>query len=315
MHTRDLDEAIAAVQDVYCRHRIDVMDARRPIDVCLVVSRPSTQPLVQLSYGVPVKVDAGDFPRLFLMMHCARGAARTCQGGREAEWRAGRTLPFSAGFETQLWFNAEFVQRAVRIDVDTLETLCARWLGYPLPQPLRFSLQTFAVDFEHAWWRALQYIWSFESNVSPLPGAARSSLDEHLLALLLHRHPHNFREDLFKRESTPDPGLIRRAERYIDEHAHLPLTVSDVAAGLGVGVRTLQQGFKTWRNTTPLGHLRQVRLQRVREQLLRKEERTSIAQVALQHGFSHFGRFSAYYRQAFGENPSVTWRRSRFNGR
>jgi AraC-like DNA-binding protein len=314
MQTRDLDEAIAAVGKVYCPHRIAVVGAQQRLEVRLAVTRPTTRPLVELSYGVPVRVDAGDFPRLFLMMHCARGMARTHQDGRKAEWGTGRTLPFSAGFETQLWFDRDFMQRSVRLEVEALERLCARWLGHPLTAPLRLELQPFSLEFERTWQRTLDYIWSFETNAAPLTGAISASLDEHLLTLLLHRHPHNYSDELFATTPTPVPGLVRRAERYIEEHADEPITVSDVAAGLGVSVRSLQQGFRTWRNTTPLACLRQVRLRRVREQLLCKELQVTVSEAAHQHGFGHFGRFSAYYREAFGEAPNVTRRRAKSSG-
>ena len=38
---------------------------------------------------------------------------------------------------------------------------------------------------------------------------------------------------------------------------------------------------------------------------------TQITTVALRHGFSHLGRFSAFYQSTFGEVPSATLHRSR----
>jgi transcriptional regulator GlxA family with amidase domain len=84
-----------------------------------------------------------------------------------------------------------------------------------------------------------------------------------------------------------------------------------VAAALGVSVRSLQEGFRQWRNTTPNDFLRQTRLRLVREDLLRADESTDVTAVALRHGFAHPGRFSGYYRAAFGELPHVTLRRRR----
>jgi AraC-like DNA-binding protein len=104
----------------------------------------------------------------------------------------------------------------------------------------------------------------------------------------------------------PVPGLIRRAERYILENAGAPITVSDVAAELGVSLRSLQSGFRQWRSTTPNLFLRRARLQLVRDELRRLGERTTVQVVAMRHGFSNLGRFSAYYQAAFGEAPSAT---------
>jgi len=309
LRTRDLDQAIEAVAKVYCPHTVEVAGSGRNIDASLEVSYRTFQPLVELSYSVPVKIDAGDFPRLFLVMQCARGSAGTRQQSREAEWRDGETMPFSAGFDTQLWFDRSFAQKSIRLDADKLETLCARWLGHPLAQPLRFALQPFSPDLERIWRNTLTYLWSTEPL--PLSDAAKAALDEFVLTLVLHQHPHNHSEELAKSTPAPAPGLVRRAERYMIDNAAEPITVSDVAAHLGTSLRSLQAGFRQWRATTPNAFLRQVRLQRVRDELLHPRADSSVTTAALRYGFPHLGRFSAYYQSAFGETPSETIRRSR----
>jgi hypothetical protein len=131
LRTRNLDEAIDAVTRVYCPHTVEVVGRPRGVDAVLKVTHSTFQPLVKLSYSAPVKIDAQNFSRLFLMMHCARGAASTAQEHRTAEWKAGETMPFSANFDTQLWFDGAFVQKSVRLDMERLEAQCARWLGPP----------------------------------------------------------------------------------------------------------------------------------------------------------------------------------------
>jgi transcriptional regulator GlxA family with amidase domain len=78
-----------------------------------------------------------------------------------------------------------------------------------------------------------------------------------------------------------------------------------------VRVRSLQEGFRQWRNTTPNEFLRQTRLRLVRQELLRADKGTEVTSVALSHGFTHLSRFSGYYHAAFGELPNVTLRRRR----
>ena len=311
VRTRNLDEAIEAVTKVYCPHTVEVVGPARDVDAFLEIHRPTSQPLVRLSYSVPVKIDALNFSRLFLTMHCERGAAATTQEHRSAEWRKGQTMPFSAGFDTRLWFDRAFVQRSVRLDIDKLETQCARWLGHPLEQPLRFALRPFSDELEQIWRRTLAYLWSSEHGGLPLSRAAKAAFDEYLLTLLLHHHPHNYSEEMAETDSTPVPGMVRRAERYMADNADTPVTVSDVAAHLGLSLRSLQAGFRRWRNTTPSAHLRRVRLQLVRDELKRSGAETNVTAIATRHGFVHLGRFSAQYQAAFGEPPSATLRRGR----
>lgn len=309
MRTRKLDEAIEAVSRVYCPHSVAVAGPARDIDAFLDVRSISAQRLVTLSYGATVDIDAQDFSRLFLMMHCDHGAAAATQAGRAAEWGRGRTMAFSAGFETRLRFDRDFVQSGMRLDPDRLEALCARWLGRPLDSPLRFALQPFSDSLERTWRHTLDYLAAVERDGLPLYGPARSATDDLLLTLVLQHHPHNYSEELAAPVPGPAPGFVYRAERYIAAHAASPISVADVAHALGVSVRTLQAGFRNWRNTTPTAALRKVRLDQARDALRRADDGTTVAAVAYKYGFAHLGRFSAQYRAAFGEPPAATLRR------
>lgn len=311
MRTRNLDEATEAVTKVYCPHTTEVIGRNHALDIILDIERKKHVPLIRLSFNAPIKVDAQDFSHLFLMMHCSNGSAWARQGIAMAEWRQGQTMPFSADVETRLRFNGAFIQRSIRLDMDKLESACARWLGHPLKQPLRFVLQPFSAKMEAVWQHALAVLWSSEDLGFPLAEAARTAFDDFLLSLLLHHHPHNYSEELISAVPTPVPGLIRRAERLMADNADAPITVSAVAAELGVSIRTLQAGFRQWRSDTPSGVLRRIRLQRVHDELARPEESTSVTGAATRWGFAHLGRFSAQYQAVFNEAPRITLRRGR----
>ncbi len=40
------------------------------------------------------------------------------------------------------------------------------------------------------------------------------------------------------------------------------------------------------------------------------QEENTVSKIAYKWGFTHMGRFSAYYTELFGENPSQTLKRS-----
>lgn len=311
MRTKDIDALVEAVSKVYCRHSVRVIGSARSFDGQLDVTSAASQPVVQLSYGAPVNVDAGEFTDLFLIKHCMRGAAFAQQDGDTAEWRQGQTMILSAGRETELQFDHAFLQKSVRLDVSKLEATCARWLGHPLERPLQFVLRPFSDEMEQVWRQTLMYAGSSEAAGVALTGPAKESFDEYLRTLLLHQHAHSYSEELAGPPQTPLPGLIRRAERYMAENAAAAVTVPDVAAALGVSVRSLQQGFRQWRDTTPHDFLRQTRLRLIHDELCRSGEGADVTSIALRHGFTHLGRFSAYYQSAFGELPSTTLRRRR----
>ena len=55
---------------------------------------------------------------------------------------------------------------------------------------------------------------------------------------------------------------INRAVRFIDDHAGSDLSMADIAAAANVSIRAVQLAFRRGLDLTPLGYLRQVRLER-----------------------------------------------------
>ena len=114
---------------------------------------------------------------------------------------------------------------------------------------------------------------------------------------------------------TPGPGpvapaALRRAVAYIEANAHRPITLSQIAEASRVGARALQQAFARHHDATPIGYLRQVRLERAHRELRAADpgDGTTVAAVAARWGFSKPERFSAAYRQRFQQLPSHTLR-------
>ena len=106
----------------------------------------------------------------------------------------------------------------------------------------------------------------------------------------------------------PDPMIGRRKVRDLCEWAALdraePLTVGDLAAHCGFGLRALQKNFLLHFDTTPIAFLRELRLKKAHKLIL--SGAFSVTHAALEAGFVHLGHFSANYEKFFGELPSVT---------
>lgn len=103
--------------------------------------------------------------------------------------------------------------------------------------------------------------------------------------------------------------VCRKARGYIDEQLaqdKVP-TIADICEATAVSERTLQYAFRRYVNVTPLIYLRMCRLNLARATLRQSDSTsTTVTTVALRYGFLHLGRFSADYKNAFGERPSET---------
>jgi transcriptional regulator GlxA family with amidase domain len=112
--------------------------------------------------------------------------------------------------------------------------------------------------------------------------------------------------------TTGQPPLLRRAIAYIHENAHRDITLSDIAAFVNVSPRSVQYTFRRHLSTTPLEYLRAVRLDRAHSELQAADPSVdTVMAIAGRWGFSHAGRFSSVYKEAFGTPPSRTLRGNR----
>ncbi|EJT04464.1 AraC family transcriptional regulator [Rhizobium sp. CCGE 510] len=144
---------------------------------------------------------------------------------------------------------------------------------------------------------------------------AITNLTEALGRLIVRTMPHRLSAQLEKKTFTPAPRHVRRAIDYMYENIGRPITISMVAQAANVSVRTLENGFRTFKDATPAGYLRMLRLRAVREELLDPCNQQSIKDVCLKWGFFHAGRFSAMYRSVYAEAPQATQKHSRHKER
>jgi AraC-like DNA-binding protein len=105
------------------------------------------------------------------------------------------------------------------------------------------------------------------------------------------------------------PATLQRAVSFIEAHADIDITITDIARVAGVTTRAVQLAFRRHLDTTPAGYLRRIRLDQAHRQLqAAAPERDSVTAVAYRWGFSSPSRFATYYRRAYGVQPSHTLR-------
>jgi transcriptional regulator GlxA family with amidase domain len=105
-----------------------------------------------------------------------------------------------------------------------------------------------------------------------------------------------------------DSTHLKKAVEYIYENASEEITIAKLADIAGCSIRSLHRSFRTQYASTPMQLLRQVRLDKARRDLSSSSSNESVTAIALNCGFLHFGRFSKYYAERFGELPSETKR-------
>jgi AraC-like DNA-binding protein len=104
---------------------------------------------------------------------------------------------------------------------------------------------------------------------------------------------------------------MTRFEDYLADKQCEPVYLSEICAAIGVSERMLRACCHDHLGMGPIRYL-WLRRMNLARQVLRNADpaRTSVTQVATDHGFWELGRFSVEYRNLFGESPSTTLRRS-----
>jgi AraC family ethanolamine operon transcriptional activator len=143
-------------------------------------------------------------------------------------------------------------------------------------------------------------------NVTLAPGAVefwKRSIAEIMTAAIQLNNPAD--------SDRPLPSalkIVRKVEDYIDQAGARPVHISEICSKLNVSRRTLHRAFQDALGIGPVAFLQRRRLCDVHSAIRSGDpDTTTIAEIALQHGFLNLGRFSGYYRSLFGEYPSETF--------
>ncbi|MFI7602151.1 AraC family transcriptional regulator [Actinoplanes sp. NPDC049681] len=202
--------------------------------------------------------------------------------------------------------------RLLAIESTALEVQLERLLEHPVRGPITFA-PTLDLSLAGTGWLGILRMFTDgmhdpDSLIHRSPVAG--PLTEALLAGLLMISDHPYREALDRPAARCHPRSVRHALDAIHSRPDHPHTPGSLAQLSGVGVRTLQDGFRRHVGASPVSYLRHVRLSRVHDDLRRGAVHT-VAEAASRWGFTHLGRFAAAYQRRYGTSPSTTLRRGR----
>lgn len=311
VHTANAHEMRAAVSRAFCAHEL-VPVGGHGIDARLRSARAGHIGLHYLDYGAEVRISPARMSTFYLVEIPLAGRAEIHAGGERLV--SGPAVAFVPSLDDDLtlhWAD-QSPKLVVQIDRTSLEKLLCQMLDRSLKEPLRFDLAMDLADPAlRAWRRVVDMIVYEMDTVAPFGAPlAMADAERLMLSRLLLAQPNNYTSLLHREAPGTAPRTIRRAADLIEAHAAEPLCVDDIAEAVGLSARALQQGFRSHLGTTPMRHLRDVRLRRAHEDLMAADSASAtVTEVALRWGFVHASRFSMHYRERFGESPSVTLRR------
>jgi AraC-like DNA-binding protein len=309
----DLDETREQIARIYKPHELSVIGTRQRVRARMHhrALGPSVS-LNRLAHGAAVRIDPDRLDDFFLVQMPLAGEAAVWHQNARHQCGAGQATVISPQDAVRMEWSGDCDQFMLRIDRQRLMHVAAAITGHEPAAALRLAPQLdLRLGSGAHWWQLMHYLSALlrPGGEHPSSGLHTAMLEDHVLAMLLRVA---WSPATVSRAPASDSlPKLRQLEDHIEAHLDQPLTVADLARAIHSSVRLVQQLFARERGTTPLAHIRRLRLERVRHDLMHPGADTRVLQTAARWGFEHPGRFAAAYQQAYGESPSATLARSR----
>ncbi len=256
--------------------------------------------LCRLSYGRQARVVSEGLGDIYHLQFILQGHCEYVMRKESHSFSAGQLLVINPDDPIDLTYSDDCEKFIVRLPTSILQESCLenRWLR-PLdgirfaPIPYRFQ------ELESLLYLLTLICQEAEGGmISPqLLGHYNRVIASKLMTMLQHN------------VSLEAPSLttmsFERLEQYIEANIKQDISVEELAKQARMSTRSLYLLFEKHVKTTPKNYIRQKKLEAVYRSLMDPACRiANITAVALDYGFTHLGRFSESYREAFGLLPS-----------
>jgi AraC-like DNA-binding protein len=309
LSTSKWDLAREAVSQLYGQHRELGAADHCPGPTRIHIARLGNLTISMLRYGRDMIIEPVESSPALMVMTVLQGKLKVTARGMTHGGGRGTTTLSAVSDNPRYFYDSETEVMKLHLDQRRLESQCWRMLGQRGRLPLRFSAPMENDQILKRWMALLNYIiGSLDTPLGKLGSELLSAnVEEMLMMTLLTGQHHNYSEQLSYMIEPIAPRQWHRAVAFMEAHLCGSVTLVEIAEAAGCSVRSLTRAFREFKDTTPMRHLLELRLQNVRAELTTPSALPrSITVIALHWGFRHLGEFNRHYRERFGETPSQT---------
>ena len=314
VHTTDVDEARNAVCTVYLSHAI-TQASSRPMNMTLNAYEDPHVTVGFLTYQAETTLHMPASENFYHLNLTTTGHTfGSREDGKTKETSAGANgLLLMPNRDCSVRWSVDAEQIILRFSRTRLENHAADLLGENVEEPVDFD---FGVDLSTASGQSLLASAQFmATELNRVGGIAKkpilvAQLESFVMSNLLMAVPNSYSQTLLAPVPKVNLGRLKPIVEFMEANAQDAITPADLARLGYMSVRTLHSSFQDLLGTTPMEHLRMIRMQRARSELVRNSDpNLSIADLAGRWGFYHPSRFAARYQKLFCELPHQTIKR------
>lgn len=314
--SNNIEEVQQRTSGIFCSHRLSLIDNSQRLNARHSHASLGDVSLHYIQYGADVLIEPGRTERFYVFTVPLEGWASVECDDDEAQATPGSAAFISPSEHVRIRWSANCRKLTLKIDRRFLQRHLESIVNRSTREPLVFER---SVDLRQgagvSAMRALNYLIDDLDNEG-LFARGKSQSASHfcdmIVSHLIEDAPNNYTDEIRSRSATVASAAVHRVERFIWAHAHESITLDDLVEAGGVSTTALYDAFRRFRKMTPMATLRRLRMTKAREDLERGGlAGVTVTEIAARWGFLQFGRFSAQYRERFGEFPSETIKRAR----
>lgn len=318
LHSNDVDFSQSLVSEVYCEHSlVPVRDTK--VDAKLNAVEGTKLTFGYLTYGVDAKILLPPLPPCYHVNITLAGNSCISRNGKTAftEGMKSGAVLLPDQKASVLW-SKDAKQYALKFPREKLENHLSALINERVHGPIDFDL-TF--DLQNTAGRSLlracillQAEWEEQSTLILSP-VARRHLESLVMTNFLLAAKSSYTEKIYgihQQNESPSKMLVEKVKDYIEENVHELPELTELTTYAGVSARSLQIGFKQHVGLSPMEYVRNIRMQRAREQLENAVYTgENVTDIAMRWGFYNVGRFSQLYKTMYGQSPRETIMRAK----
>lgn len=311
-HSRDWDEVQEFCRATYMPYRVRPLNSQSLPNSTMEAANAGRVTASRFSYGTGIHLDKFD-PDAgnILVLNTLRGKLDHQFEKASVSTCAGESFVVDCS-RTDYWLKGDpdHMQFNLTIPHQAMEDIAQKWFGF-VPDNALWTRRIKFGGSDSRWMALLEYLSRSLNSDLPLQqnGAMGRHLEEMICLGLLQEWAARAGIQLEKDEGTAAPYYVRQAEEIMTAEARDAPTIGDIAGRIGVSARTLSEGFRRFRGTTPRGFLSDRRLEGLRADLRAATPDQTVTQFALDWGYVNLGALAGTYRKRFAELPSDTLRR------
>lgn len=311
--SHDLDEARHQISNIFKPHELNVLGRRQSLDAKVGWTDFGDTTFIYLHHGADVNIYPEKLDTFFLLQVPINGTGQVRVDNAVIDISRDVAYLMSPTFDVEMKFFKNCEHIILKVGRERLESFLEQQLQRNLNVPLEFSPRLALTENNNR--ELVNLITHIATQLNQNSSSfhhpmVRRQAESLLLSTMLVGLEHNYHAELTAEAQAPKPYYIKKAQAYIHANIDSPLTPEDVAREACISLRSIYAGFQSYLNTTPMAYIKHAKLTRVHEELKRLEpSQTSVSEIAMNYGFSHFGNFAASYRKTFGELPSETLRK------